>query len=256
MISSNESFRTTRWYSSWVLFLGIIPIFVMYGIWGSLTISGRLASVPEGVLEMAAFNTQSNIAKTSHSDEGGGSASSSNCSSVSGSSNTSTTANRGGGEPSSVNSGFSPLTASYIMGTASNLSLRNSHGNSDKLINRINASTAYPLSAAVAVQDGHAVTSVFGVSAQNNIPPTRKLPNSLTISTSLTSYPSSLPESDTTTSANRDEEQRRRSSPLEFIRSPQSNIILKFKNHFDIGESHFQKNELTIPDLQAHEHHI
>jgi hypothetical protein len=201
---------------------------------------------------MVIFNTQSNGVKTNHSDEGAVS-SLSNSSSVSGSSNSSSIANRGGGEPSSVNSGFSPLTASYVMGTASNLSLRNSHGNSDKLINSINASTTYPPSAAVVVQDGHAVTSISGVSSQNNAPLSMRQSNSITISASLTTHPLNLPESSPISPASRDEEQRRRSSPLEFIRSPQSNIILKFKNHFEIGESHFQKNELAV-DLHEHEH--
>ncbi len=35
-------FRYARFYSSWILFIGMIPILLMYGVWGTLTLSGRL----------------------------------------------------------------------------------------------------------------------------------------------------------------------------------------------------------------------
>jgi hypothetical protein len=40
--SSADGFLTARWYSSWILFGAIVPIFIMYGFWGSLTLLGKL----------------------------------------------------------------------------------------------------------------------------------------------------------------------------------------------------------------------
>lgn len=37
-----EAFFTARWYSSWILFSAIVPIFIMYGVWGTLTLLGKL----------------------------------------------------------------------------------------------------------------------------------------------------------------------------------------------------------------------
>lgn len=33
---------TARWYSAWILFVDMIPVFLMYGIWATLTIVGKL----------------------------------------------------------------------------------------------------------------------------------------------------------------------------------------------------------------------
>lgn len=40
------AFRNLRWYGSWVLFISIVPLVAMYGVWASLTISGRLRPPP------------------------------------------------------------------------------------------------------------------------------------------------------------------------------------------------------------------
>jgi hypothetical protein len=42
--SANAAFRDARFYSSWILFVGMIPIFIMFGVWGSLTLTGRLGT--------------------------------------------------------------------------------------------------------------------------------------------------------------------------------------------------------------------
>eukprot|EP01038_Epipyxis_sp_PR26KG_P007643 gene7643-10403_t len=42
--SSADSFKTARWYSSWILFISLIPIISMYVVWLYLTINGRLKS--------------------------------------------------------------------------------------------------------------------------------------------------------------------------------------------------------------------
>lgn len=39
---SAESLRTARWYSSWILFLSLVPIFILYAVWIPLTLSGQL----------------------------------------------------------------------------------------------------------------------------------------------------------------------------------------------------------------------
>mmetsp|Transcript_16461 Transcript_16461/g.27826 ORF Transcript_16461/g.27826 Transcript_16461/m.27826 type:complete len:108 (+) Transcript_16461:128-451(+) len=35
---------TARWYAAWILFLDMICVFVMYGVWSTLTIVGKLGS--------------------------------------------------------------------------------------------------------------------------------------------------------------------------------------------------------------------
>lgn len=39
---SEKSLMTARWYSAWILFVDMIPVFLMYGIWATLTIVGKL----------------------------------------------------------------------------------------------------------------------------------------------------------------------------------------------------------------------
>eukprot|EP01031_Cornospumella_fuschlensis_P023144 gene23144-28127_t len=39
-----HAFLTARWYSSWILFSACIPILIMYGVWGTLTLQGVLVS--------------------------------------------------------------------------------------------------------------------------------------------------------------------------------------------------------------------
>lgn len=34
---------TARWYAAWILFLNVCIVFVMYGVWLTLTLTGRLA---------------------------------------------------------------------------------------------------------------------------------------------------------------------------------------------------------------------
>ncbi len=38
------SLKTARWYSSWILFSAVVPVLIMYGVWGSLTLTGKLKS--------------------------------------------------------------------------------------------------------------------------------------------------------------------------------------------------------------------
>ena len=49
MIRSGDSLLTARWYSSWILFTTLIPIFCMYGVWGTLTLTNKLqpSSIPQ-----------------------------------------------------------------------------------------------------------------------------------------------------------------------------------------------------------------
>jgi hypothetical protein len=42
--TANAAFRDARFYSSWILFVGMIPIFIMFGLWGTLTLTGRLGT--------------------------------------------------------------------------------------------------------------------------------------------------------------------------------------------------------------------
>jgi len=42
-VSSDEAFRTARWYSSWILFSAFFPIILMYMVWVPLTYSGLLS---------------------------------------------------------------------------------------------------------------------------------------------------------------------------------------------------------------------
>jgi hypothetical protein len=44
---ANNAFRSARFYSSWILFCGLIPVFIMYGVWGSLTLSGKLTRLKD-----------------------------------------------------------------------------------------------------------------------------------------------------------------------------------------------------------------
>jgi hypothetical protein len=41
--SSDEAFKTARWYSSWILFSAYFPIIVMYMVWIPLTMTGLLS---------------------------------------------------------------------------------------------------------------------------------------------------------------------------------------------------------------------
>ena len=35
---------TARWYSAWILFLNVCVVFLMYGLWATLTLTGRIAA--------------------------------------------------------------------------------------------------------------------------------------------------------------------------------------------------------------------
>jgi hypothetical protein len=41
---SEESLMTARWYAAWILVFDISIIFCMYGVWATLTLTGRLGS--------------------------------------------------------------------------------------------------------------------------------------------------------------------------------------------------------------------
>lgn len=52
--SASDAFLTARWYSSWILFVAIVPIFVMYGVWATLSLLGKLqppADQSESILD-------------------------------------------------------------------------------------------------------------------------------------------------------------------------------------------------------------
>jgi hypothetical protein len=46
--SSEESLMTARWYAAWILVFDISIIFCMYGVWATLTLTGRLGSSSGG----------------------------------------------------------------------------------------------------------------------------------------------------------------------------------------------------------------
>ena len=39
---TEDSLRTARWYSSWVLFTSLVPVCLMFGVWGTLSITNQL----------------------------------------------------------------------------------------------------------------------------------------------------------------------------------------------------------------------
>lgn len=45
-----HAFLAARWYSSWILFSACIPILIMYGVWGTLTLQGVLSSEASAVV--------------------------------------------------------------------------------------------------------------------------------------------------------------------------------------------------------------
>jgi len=49
---------TARWYSAWILFVDMIPVFLMYGIWATLTILGKLKPNAVNVNEIIQENDE------------------------------------------------------------------------------------------------------------------------------------------------------------------------------------------------------
>ena len=43
LCSSEEAMMTARWYAAWILFLNVCVVFLMYGVWLTLSLTGRLA---------------------------------------------------------------------------------------------------------------------------------------------------------------------------------------------------------------------
>ncbi len=54
--------KTARWYSSWILFSAVVPILIMYGVWGTLTLTGRLRalSTPRGGRMYGSYSSVAN----------------------------------------------------------------------------------------------------------------------------------------------------------------------------------------------------
>ena len=40
--SSEETLMTARWYAAWILFFNVCIVFLMYGLWLTLTLTGKL----------------------------------------------------------------------------------------------------------------------------------------------------------------------------------------------------------------------
>jgi len=55
---SEKSLMTARWYSAWILFVDMIPVFLMYGIWATLTIVGKLKPIAVNVNEIIQENDE------------------------------------------------------------------------------------------------------------------------------------------------------------------------------------------------------
>jgi hypothetical protein len=71
---ANNAFRSARFYSSWILFCGLIPVFIMYGVWGSLTLSGKLTRLKE----LPSFEFREEEPLMGHSESGVSSGNNSN----------------------------------------------------------------------------------------------------------------------------------------------------------------------------------
>ena len=67
--SSKEALKTARWWSSWILFLALLIVFLLYCVWIPITCSGKLSNISTNASKSADQSLRKNRTSLTHDDD-------------------------------------------------------------------------------------------------------------------------------------------------------------------------------------------
>eukprot|EP01032_Pedospumella_encystans_P019488 gene19488-22156_t len=144
--NSEETLMTARWYAAWILFFNVCIVFLMYGLWLTLTLTGRLVQTNDGAELLAHKHSMTGL----NLSAGNGLLTYEN-DNISGTNNTNNNSNKyynssvtqrnvpGNGN----NTNNAANGSNYTVNTSQNNSNNGSPGNSNVQISSLHATTSY-----------------------------------------------------------------------------------------------------------------